>query len=119
MPKAGRGRHVLNGIGHFDISGPDIEQLGQFYAATFGWTVHARGPGYSSLETPDGAVDGAIVESDDAALTVGIVVPQLDAALNAAVEHGGTVIMPVTDNGWVKKAQIRDPAGNCLTLIAG
>jgi hypothetical protein len=25
--------------------------------------------------------------------------------------------MPPTDNGWVVKAQIRDPAGNLLTLI--
>jgi hypothetical protein len=23
----------------------------------------------------------------------------------------------VTDNGWVRKAQVRDPAGNILTLI--
>ena len=25
--------------------------------------------------------------------------------------------MPPTDNGWVVKAQVRDPAGNTLTLI--
>jgi hypothetical protein len=27
--------------------------------------------------------------------------------------------MPATDNGWVHKAQVRDPAGNLLTLIQG
>ena len=30
---------------------------------------------------------------------------------------GGEVVMPPTDNGWVVKAQVRDPAGNVLTLI--
>jgi hypothetical protein len=33
------------------------------------------------------------------------------------VAEGGDVVMPVTDNGWVRKAQVRDPAGNILTLI--
>jgi predicted enzyme related to lactoylglutathione lyase len=26
-------------------------------------------------------------------------------------------VMPVTDNGWVRKAQVADPAGNIITLI--
>jgi len=25
--------------------------------------------------------------------------------------------MPATDNGWVTKAQVSDPAGNLVTLI--
>jgi hypothetical protein len=28
------------------------------------------------------------------------------------------VVMPATDNGWVVKAQVADPAGNLVTLIA-
>jgi predicted enzyme related to lactoylglutathione lyase len=30
---------------------------------------------------------------------------------------GGTVLMPPTDNGWVVKALVADPAGNALSLI--
>jgi predicted enzyme related to lactoylglutathione lyase len=30
---------------------------------------------------------------------------------------GGAITMPATDNGWVRKGQVRDPAGNILTLI--
>ena len=110
---------TANGIGHFDIGGPDIGALGRFYAGVFGWGVRERGPGYSSVETPGSAPNGAIVESDEPAFTVGIVVPALDAALDAAVTHGGTVVLPPTNNGWVTKAQVLDPAGNRLTLIAG
>ena len=37
----------------------------------------------------------------------------------AAAAEGGRVVLPKVDNGWVKKAQIADPAGNVLTLIQG
>jgi predicted enzyme related to lactoylglutathione lyase len=111
--------HVPNAIGHFDIAGPDLPALSQFYASLFGWTVHAKGPGYSMLETPGATPNGALVEAPDAGLTVGIVVPDLQQALDAVEAQGGAIAMPLTDNGWVKKAQVRDPAGNLLTLIQG
>ncbi len=111
--------YVHNGIGHFDIEGPDIASLGAFYGRVFGWNVIERGPGYAALETPAGAANGALVEADDARFTVGIVVPDLASALEAAAASGGSVVLPATDNGWVKKAQIADPAGNHVTLIQG
>lgn len=111
--------HPSNGIGHFDISGPDIEVLRTFYAGVFDWGVTPRGPGYAMVATPEGAPDGALIEAETASLTVGVVVPDLDRALELAEAKGGTVAMPVLDNGWVKKAKVRDPAGNLLTLIQG
>jgi predicted enzyme related to lactoylglutathione lyase len=110
---------VSNGIGHFDIEGPDIATLGAFYGSVFGWNVNVRGPGYAMLETPAGAPNGALVESEEATFTVGIVVPHLDAALAAAAANGGTIVLPATNNGWVTKAQVADPAGNRVTLIQG
>ncbi len=107
------------GIGHFDVAGPDLERLAPFYAEVFGWQIAPRGPGYAQLQTPAGSPDGALVEQPDAAITIGIVVPDLAKALNQAEATGGRVEMPVTDNGWVRKAQVRDPAGNLLTLIQG
>lgn len=108
-----------NAVGHFDISGPDIDRLGTFYSAVFGWQVQSRGPGYAGIQTPEGSPNGALVDADEPSFTVGIVVPDLDRALRIAIESGGTVIMPKTDNGWVKKGQVADPAGNCVTLIQG
>jgi predicted enzyme related to lactoylglutathione lyase len=111
--------HVINGISHFDVAGPDISVLGVFYSAVFGWSVEGKGPGYALVKTPDGSANGALVESEVSALTLGIVVTDIAEATTRAQRHGGAITMPVTDNGWVKKAQVTDPAGNILTLIQG
>ena len=108
-----------NAIGHFDVAGPDLAPLKRFYATVFGWQSRDMGPGYALLQTPDAAVGGALVEAPDATLTVGVVVADLGAALEAAVAGGGTVVMPSTDNGFVVKGQVADPAGNRLTVIQG
>ena len=102
-------------VGHFDVSGPELGALSTFYATLFGWEVVSRGPGYSQVQTP--GLNGALVETPEASLTIGVVVADLDAALTQAEQVGGAIVMPSTDNGWVKKAQVRDPAGNVLTLI--
>jgi hypothetical protein len=102
---------------HFDIAGPGESEQHHFYAGLLGWQVDAKGPGYALVRTPDGGPDGALIEADRAAVTIGIAVADLDAALTRAVELGGSVLMPRTDNGWVVKAQVTDPAGNILTLI--
>lgn len=111
--------HSLNGIGHFDIAGPDFGALQSFYSGVLGWQVTPRGPGYGMVATPEGGPDGALVEAETASLTLGVVVPDLETALAAAETKGGAIAMPAVDNGWVKKAQVRDPAGNLLTLIQG
>ena len=102
-------------IGHFDIAGDDMGALGKFYGTLLGWDIAAQGPGYAQIETP--GLRGAIVEAPDAALTLGVVVPDLDLALLQVEGLGGRVAMPATDNGWVRKGQVSDPAGNLITLI--
>ena len=102
-------------IGHFDIAGGDIAGLSSFYRDVLGWAVEDRGPGYAQVETP--SLRGALVEAPESSLTLGVVVDDLDAALLDAAAAGGSVVMPATDNGWVRKAQVADPAGNVLTLI--
>lgn len=109
--------HLAGGIAHVDVAGPDLDALAGFYGQVLAWDVQSRGPGYSGLTTPAGGPDGALVEADEPSVTIGIAVDDLDATTAAAVAHGGTVVMPPTDNGWVVKAQVRDPAGNLLTLI--
>lgn len=106
-----------NAIVHFDVSGPDEGPLRDFYSGLFGWELNSPGPGYTLLGTPEGTPGGAIVEAEAASLVLGIAVADLDAALAAAERLGGAVAMPATDNGWVTKGQVRDPAGNVVTLI--
>lgn len=102
---------------HFDVAGPDEHALHRFYAGVFGWQVDVKGPGYALISTPDGGPDGAVIEAEEPSLTIGITVADLESAITAATTAGGRVVMPATDNGWVVKAQVEDPAGNRLTLI--
>src|SRR4051812_2201069 len=102
-------------VGHFDVAGPDIAPLQGFYEGVLGWTAETMGPGYAQIHTP--GLDGALVEAPNPSLTIGVVVPDLDEALEAATGHGGQVVMPKTDNGFVVKGQVSDPAGNRITLI--
>jgi len=102
---------------HFDITGPNEKEQHLFYAALLGWRVDAKGPGYALVQTPDGGPNGALIDAETASVAIGVAVADLDAALAHAVELGGSVLMPRTDNGWVVKAQVADPAGNVLTLI--
>jgi predicted enzyme related to lactoylglutathione lyase len=110
-------KHIVNGVSHFDVSGPDAVALGRYYSKLFDWTVKSKGPGYALIETPGGSPNGAIVEAENASLTMGVVVSDIDQCVAKAVGEGGQIGMPVIDNGWVKKAVIIDPAGNRLTLI--
>lgn len=109
--------YTNNSICHFDISGPEFEPLKSFYSRVFGWKLDDKGPGYALVGTPSLKLGGAIIDAEDAALTIGIAVNDLDAAIALVVQAGGTVVMPRTDNGWVIKGQVTDPAGNRLTLI--
>ena len=102
-------------IAHFDIIGDDVEALGGFYGDLFGWRVTSRGLGYAQLDTD--RLRGAISEGPEPSLTIGVTVSDLAATLARAEQLGGSVAMPATDNGWVVKGQVRDPAGNVLTLI--
>jgi predicted enzyme related to lactoylglutathione lyase len=78
-----------------------------------------RLPGVASraVHAPEGSPNGSLIEADEAGLAIGVAVADLGASIANAVELGGTVRMPPTDNGWVVKAQIVDPAGNVLMLI--
>jgi predicted enzyme related to lactoylglutathione lyase len=106
-----------NGLGHFDICGPDTTQLQSFYQGVFKWAIHPKGPGYALVQTPAGSANAALIESEKASITIGITVSHLEETINRTISGGGQIVMPITDNGWVKKAIISDPAGNQLTII--
>jgi predicted enzyme related to lactoylglutathione lyase len=108
---------MVDPVVHIDITGPDEPVQHRFYAELFGWTVEPRGPGYALVRTGDDGPNGALIEAETASVTIGIAVSDLDDSVQRAVALGGTVVMPSTDNGWVVKAQISDPAGNVVTLI--
>ena len=103
-------------IVHFDISGPNLTPMTNFYTELFGWNVGDQNGGYAQVET-GGDLRGGLVEAEKSGVNFGIQVDDLEVALDRATKLGGTVVMPATDNGWVFKAQVQDPAGNVLSLI--
>ena len=109
--------YLANSIGHFDICGSDAPRLHDFYGGVFGWTLDLKGPGYALAKTPEGSPDGAILEAEQASLTIGIVVTDIENTISEALRLGGNILMPLVDNGWVKKAVLTDPAGNKITII--
>ena len=108
--------HAANAVVHFDIAGPDEAPLRRFYAELLGWQVEPKGPGYALVATP-GGLGGAIVEQERASVVLGVAVADLEAAVERAEQLGATIVMPPTDNGWIAKAQLQDPAGNLVNLI--
>lgn len=108
---------VVNGVVHFECACTNAQEVGSFYSKIFGWTVEQKAPGYSILRTPDGSINGGLVSSEKTYLSFAVVVPDLDKSLAAVVAEGGRILTPKTDNGWVVKAQIVDPAGNPITLL--
>ena len=94
---------------------PKLAPLTEFYSGLFGWNVSGGDGGYAQVET--GGLRGGIAESESTGVNLGIQVDDLAAALQQAEQLGGTIEMPATDNGWVIKAQVRDPAGNLVSLI--
>lgn len=108
---------MTSDIVHFEFAGPGEHELHAFYEGLFGWPLQSMGPGYALIETPVGSPDGAVREAEAAEMTIGVEVGDLDGAVAKAVDLGGAVTMPPTDNGWVNKAQVTDPAGNLVTLI--
>ncbi len=97
--------------------GPDDQALVAFYHHLLGWPTDSQGPGYT-LVRPEGGPTGAIAESPESRVTLGVTVTDLHATVARAAELGGQILMPPTDNGWVTKASICDPAGNTISLIA-
>jgi uncharacterized protein len=105
-------------IAHFEIQGPNDEQTAAFYRDLLDWPIDPRGPGYTLIDAGAAGLGGAIADTAEGRVVLGVTIPDLDAAIARVAELGGEVLMPPTDNGWVTKALVTDPDGNQLSLIA-
>ncbi|MCZ6619094.1 MAG: VOC family protein [Gammaproteobacteria bacterium] len=110
-----------NPVVHFEILGPDGEQLQRFYAEMFGWTINADNPmSYGLVDTGGGGINGGIGQSEQPLAAIYIEVDDPAQYLEKVVAAGAELVQDVTEiPDMVTFAQFRDPAGNIVGLVKG
>ena len=115
---------------HFEIPFDDGDRAGTFYEAAFGWTIMPMPDmGYTIVTTgpsdPEtgptepGFINGGMFQREDGSRAQNIVidVPDIEAALKAVGEAGGSTVterMAVGEMGFA--AYFRDSEGNVVGL---
>jgi predicted enzyme related to lactoylglutathione lyase len=102
----------------FDIAGPDLTQLQQFYSTVFKWDVGADGRFATRVESSSGGMLPASLRQDPAGIMFYIGVDDVTARLNELQAAGGTIEVPRFEvPGVVVLGLFKDPAGNRLGLV--
>jgi predicted enzyme related to lactoylglutathione lyase len=107
----------------FEISGPDVAKLRDFYVDGVGLELDPQTPPepapYVQFASGDGAIPGGlhdgggVFESPGLTYAVPYVqVDDVDAAVERAVQAGGTVVASARQHGPTRSAHLLDPAGN-------
>ena len=101
-----------------ELPASDIEATKSFYSSAFGWQLTDFGASYSC--TMSGDVDlglqGDLSEATRAPLAV-IAVDDLNQALEAVEQSGGTITKPIFAFPGGRRFHFRDPSGNELAAL--
>jgi predicted enzyme related to lactoylglutathione lyase len=113
------GQHPRHGqIGYLQLPALDVMRSAEFYAAVFGWKVETT---YASFEAP-GMIGQWVTDrapGSSSGPVVWICVDQIAPTCKQVVAHGGIVHgTPQLDNGERWLAEIDDPAGNRVGIVA-
>ncbi len=105
-------------INYVELPVAGIPAAKAFYETAFGWTLTAFGPSYAATLTGDVdlGLQGDASEATAAPLVV-IDVDDLDAALAAVEDAGGSIVRPVFAFPGGRRFHFRDPAGNELAVV--
>jgi len=106
---------------HFEFASTNLERLKQFYSSLFGWEMDAEQmPGYTLVAPAEGGIGGGMMAAGEQIppyFTIYVQVPDLQAALDRAVELGGQIAVgPTPIPGHGAFAMFVDPDGNPIGL---
>jgi predicted enzyme related to lactoylglutathione lyase len=105
-------------LNYVELPVSDIEAAKDFYETVFGWNMTAFGPTYAATLTGDTDIglqgDGA--EATSAPLPV-IEVDDLEAALEAVMQAGGTIARSIFPFPGGRRFQFLDPSGNEIAAV--
>jgi predicted enzyme related to lactoylglutathione lyase len=113
-----------NPVVHFDISGPNLNELVTFYGTLFGWKIDLIPEmNYALIDTQGGkGINGGIGSPPDGTshVTFYAMADDLQAVLDKAESLGGKTTQPVmTIPGAVTLAMFADPEGHQIGLVGG
>jgi uncharacterized protein len=115
---------VAHAVVHFEIGGPDDQQLADFYARLFGWSMRPIPDiGYTLIDTCGGAgINGGVARRADgsAAITFYVQADDLQSVLDKVNLLGGKTDTPITElPGMATFARFEDLDGLVLGLVLG
>jgi predicted enzyme related to lactoylglutathione lyase len=107
-------------LNYVELPVSDIRAAKDFYESVFGWSMTAFGPTYAATLTGDTDVglQGDASEATIAPLPV-IEVDDLEAALEAVQQAGGTIVRPIFPFPGGRRFQFLDPSGNEVAAVKG
>ena len=115
---------MAHAVVHFEIGGPDEQQLADFYAGLLGWDMRpVPDIGYTLIDTRGGAgINGGVARRADgsAAVTFYVQADDLQAVLDKVNLLGGKTETPITElPGMATYAKFEDLDGLVLGLVLG
>ena len=108
----------MSRLNYVELPVRDVGAVKSFYEAAFGWSLMEFAPTYAATTTGDTDIglQGDESEATRAPLPV-IEVEDLEAALRAVEEAGGTVVRPSFAFPGGRRFHFVDPAGNELAAV--
>ncbi|HEY5722446.1 MAG TPA: VOC family protein [Allosphingosinicella sp.] len=105
-------------LNYVELPVTDVAAAKSFYEAAFGWSMTRFGPTYAATLTGDTDVglQADPSEATKAPLPV-IEVDDLEAALAAVEQAGGTIVRPIFPFPGGRRFQFLDPSGNEVAAV--
>lgn len=105
-------------LNYVELPTSDIVAARRFYERAFGWTLAEFGPSYAATTTGDTDIglQADPAEATRAPLPV-IDVTDLEAARDAVLAAGGTIVRPIFAFPGGRRFHFVDPSGNELAAV--
>ncbi len=129
QPTGGHGEFPPKGdaspVVHFEVGGPDVKTLENFYTKMFGWKINfIEEANYRLIQQEGEGIGGGMFEHTEGmppnAPSIAVAVDDLQTYLDKAVSLGGTALMQPMDipGGFGSLAIFNDIAGNRIGMFS-
>jgi uncharacterized protein len=105
---------MTSSVNYFEIGSPDPAASKEFYGSLFGWIIGepSMPARYSMIDEDRGGLWDTSQMGEGHWAIFYVQVDDVPAAIERAQGLGGTVVVPLVDNGAIEFAHLSDPMGN-------